>query len=310
MGTLKLWVLIFIGFALGQVSEASPCSDYILSIDDKSIITSQKEAYLFVEEIEAFLGILKENLPEVEVEFIPGVDFDLYRNNKIETGPAKAGLAHEFGHHVWNHNLERVVPQWRQLQDINKELKNLENEIRVMVTDQISPKDPNFILKSARVQEILRQKVTSKLMRITLAYDELFADLIAVVAMEDFKAISRLMKGESKVNPADNQRKFGFVAPVSDPERYRDFSPGFEEADFVGSKEKHVQLGLVRSWLGAHVLTPEALRTRKSEILIRAFKAIGLEISRRLSDPRLWDLDPLEANKRLIIGLQGAFQGF
>lgn len=198
-------------------------------------------------------------------------------------------LAHEIGHLIFKENLCDRVPLYRFFFE----------QLRLGRDDPRPSGLPNLPGYST-------ETYVARIRGLVLPYEELFADLTAVLVTGD-------ASGNANAAAAHDNQMFshtGYSSTARDfPER--NFSANNQVNGWHGTTA-HALFGPVRSWLWNNVLLSNQSNldpVSESVIMEKVINAMARDINSRAQNPEhLYYLGPEEANRRMIAELQREFQ--
>ena len=289
-------ILVDIGFRADNASDDA--DDGVL----QTIYQFEKENILNPE-------LLESKDPKVLAE----LKIRLERKHPRKTVPV---FAHELGHAILGENIRQRVLAWGeqidpirdQMNQLRAEIKSQENKIGTLMQAASAETDP--VKQGAIIATVkaLRESLDDaahkfppliKQLRavsdITVAYNEFFADSVAVIEARDPDAIYNALHytGDS---PKEVARQ-----------KLRSFSARNGTSDAY-NKDPHASLAQVRSHVGHRYYFTAPFASDRARVLSTVLDAIGKELQARMTQPKLKVMSNQEMNRRLIEKIDEEFK--
>ncbi len=241
-----------------------------------------------------YLSDTEATVPYIQLPYSQSYSLDPWTKEPLPIDPRQqypATLAHEFGHALFDSSLGFFAPDLdRHYQDLRKKVDVLTRRLRW-----------NGSETEARILDELRPLATelNQIEYIRLGYEEVFSDSIAVIATQNYDAISSLFGPNEKL--LSGSRSFNFSI-------HKEWELHVQELKNKNlGVGHHIILAPTRGFLG-EILKSPSLNNRPEDFSFSLLKIMAEEISERVSLKELRVISPQEANARLTKKLSAEFK--
>jgi len=221
---------------------------------------------------------------------------------------SRAALAHEYGHILIHETFPDWIPGvYRKIERLKRKtlerLKGIGDETSEYNADLVRKRTLMLSADDPRTKELAALKkaldaAEMKYYEVSIyssAYQELFADTVAVALEGDGKAIYRTLHRTGTKDPIKTKLA-----------NARDFTRKYSVSRWRAT-QKHVYFSPTRAYLWKHYLSNPEFRRQPQEIVRKLYLAIRREFLDLYSTGKLEKISPSDANRRMIEAIERQF---